>query len=86
LLPGLHSTDVRREAQTSSPSGLFRAGFPPTPRDVDRPSPLEFQGGKGGLISLVKNLNARLCIEKAKPSTVAAAVSGPSPSFYFQTK
>jgi hypothetical protein len=30
-LPGLHSTDVRREAQTSSPSGLFRAGFPQTP-------------------------------------------------------
>jgi hypothetical protein len=39
------------------------------------------QGGKGGLIPLVKNLKARLCIEKAKPSTVAAAIPGSSPSF-----
>jgi len=27
-LPGLDFTDVRREAQTTSPAGFFRAGFP----------------------------------------------------------
>jgi hypothetical protein len=49
--PALSLTAVRRDAQTSSLAGFFRAGFP--------------QGR----------------LEKAKPSTVAAAVSGPSPSF-----
>ena len=43
--------------------------------------PLIGQGGKGGLIPLIKNLKTRLCIEKAKPSTVAAAIPGSSPSF-----
>jgi hypothetical protein len=47
----LHSTAVRRDAQTSSLAGFFRAGFP--------------QGR----------------FEKAKPSTVAAAIPGSSPSF-----
>jgi len=27
-LPGLDLTDVRREAQTTSPAGFFRAGYP----------------------------------------------------------
>jgi len=27
-LPGLDFTDVRREAQTTSPAGYFRAGYP----------------------------------------------------------
>jgi hypothetical protein len=67
------------QAQTSAAPGL--AGYPPTPRDANLVSPLEFQGGKGGLISLLDNLKTRLCIEKAKPSTVAAAIPGPSPSF-----
>jgi len=46
-----HLTAVRRDAQTSSLAGFFRAGFP--------------QGR----------------FEKAKPSTVAAAIPGSSPSF-----
>jgi hypothetical protein len=49
--PGLLLTAVRRDAQTSSLAGFFRAGFP--------------QGR----------------FEKAKPSTVAAAIPGSSPSF-----
>ena len=70
----------REQAQTSTAPGF--AGFPPTPRDANLASPLEFQGGKGGLISLLDNLKTRLCIEKAKPSTVAAAIPGSSPSFW----
>ena len=60
---------------SSAPASLR----PPETRTI-RP-PLIVQGGKGGLIPLVKSLKTRLCILKAKPSTVAAAIPGSSPSF-----
>jgi len=62
------------------PASFAPASLRPPETRAPHP-PLIVQGGKGGLIPIIKNPKARLCIEKAKPSTVAAAIPGSSPSF-----